>query len=141
MLSHGRLSGRNPMGITANSFASVSLHPPLILWCVDRRSQRFETFANADVFTVSVLGAAHEDVSSRLARPGEHALDEIPLRPTACGAPALADALATFECRRQATHDGGDHAVILGRVLRFAHRAGAPLVFFRGRYHAFAATG
>jgi 4-hydroxyphenylacetate 3-hydroxylase, reductase component len=129
------IADRHPMGITVNSFASVSLDPPLILWCVDRRSQRFETFANAGHFTVSVLDATHEAVSCRLARPGEHRLDGIPLIATEFGPPALADALAVFECRRVAMYDGGDHAVLLGRVMRFAHRdSGAPLIFLRGRY-------
>lgn len=129
------------MGITVNSFASVSLDPPLILWCIHRRSQRFETFVNADAFTVSVLDATHETVSSRLAKPGEHRLGGIPLVATESGAPALADALAVFESARQAVYDGGDHAVVLGRVIRFRFRyVGAPLVFFRGRFHPFSPT-
>jgi flavin reductase (DIM6/NTAB) family NADH-FMN oxidoreductase RutF len=131
----------HPIGITVNSFTSVSLDPPLILWCVHRQSQRFETFVNADAFTVSILDATHEAVSSRLAKPGEHWLDGIPLAATETGAPALADALAVFEARREAVYDGGDHAVVLGRVERFGFRhAGAPLVFFRGRYHSFSAA-
>jgi flavin reductase (DIM6/NTAB) family NADH-FMN oxidoreductase RutF len=136
-----RIPDRHPVGITVNSFASVSLDPPLILWCVDRRSRRFETFAGAEFFTVSVLDALHEAVSSRLARPGEHRLDGIPLVATEIGAPALADALAVFECRRAAMYDGGDHAVLLGNVVRFSSRAGVPLVFFRGRYYPFPADG
>ena len=133
-----RTADGHPMAITVNSFASVSLDPPLILWCAHRNSHRFETFVNANVFTVSVLDAAHEEVSSRLAQPGEHRLDGIPLVTTESGAPALADALAVFECRREAVHDGGDHAVIMGRVVQFGFRyVGAPLIFFRGRYHPF----
>ncbi len=136
-----RTAEAHPMGITVNSFASVSLDPPLILWCAHRRSQRFETFANADVFTVSVLNATHEEVSSQLAKPGEHRLDGIPLLDTETGAPALADALAVFECRREAMYEGGDHAVIMGRVVQFAFRyVGSPLIFFRGRYHPFSPT-
>ena len=133
-----RIADRHAMGMTVNSFASVSLDPPLILWCIDRRSQRFETFTQADVFTVSVLAATHEAVSSGLARPGEHQLDGIPLVATQFGAPALADALAFFECRREALYDGGDHAVVLGRVVQFEYRrTGTPLIFFRGQYHPF----
>jgi len=136
-----RTGDSHPMGVTINSFTSVSLDPPLILWCAHRRSHRFETFANAEAFTISVLDATHEEVSLRLAKPGEHRLHGIPLVDTATGAPALADALAVFECRREAMHDGGDHAVIIGRVVQFAFRyVGAPLVFFRGRYHPFSPT-
>lgn len=134
-------AARPPMGITVNSFASVSLDPPLVLWCVHRRSDRFETFSTAEGFTVSVLAATHGEVSDRLARPGAHALEGIPLVPTSLGPPALADALAVFECRREWTHAGGDHVILVGRVERFSHRAaGSPLVFFRGGYGSFSET-
>lgn len=126
---------RPPMGITVNSFASVSLDPPLVLWCVDRRSDRFKTFSAAQNFTVSVLDATHGGVSARLARPGAHALDGIALAATALGPPSLADALAVFECVREWAQEAGDHVILVGRVRRFAHRSkGAPLIFFRGRY-------
>ncbi len=129
---------RPPMGITVNSFASVSLKPPLVLWCLDHRSDRFRTFSNAPGFTISVLGDCHRHVSARLARPGAHSLDGIPLRATELGPPALADALAVLECAREALHPGGDHAILVGRVLRFQYQPrGEPLVFFRGRYRGF----
>lgn len=130
-------AGKHPMGITVNSFTSVSLEPPLVLWCLDKKSERFGAFAEAEGFVVSVLGTVHEDVSSRLARPGSHTLDGIALLKTELGPPALADSLAIFECVRHTVYDGGDHAIIVGRVIRFARReAGAPLVFFKGRYGA-----
>ncbi|HEY6578293.1 MAG TPA: flavin reductase family protein [Rhizomicrobium sp.] len=132
-----RSTAGNPaiMGITVNSFASVSLDPPLVLWCVDRRSDRFETFTSANGFTVSVLDASHRGVSARLARPGAHHLDGIPMVPTELGPPALGDALAVFECMREEVYSGGDHVILVGRVQRFSWRAaGAPLVFYRGRY-------
>ena len=136
-----RSAGSDTMGITVNSFTSVSLDPPLILCCLHRQSRRFETFVTAAGFTVSVLDATHEAVSSRLAKPGEHRLDGIPLVATGSGAPALADALAVFECQRHAVYDGGDHAVLVGRVVEFGFRyIGSPLVFFRGRYHPFSPT-
>jgi flavin reductase (DIM6/NTAB) family NADH-FMN oxidoreductase RutF len=130
---------RHPMGITVNSFASVSLDPPMILWCLDNRSDRFEVFTKARGYTVSVLGAAHENVSVRLAEQGSHSLDGLALIETELGPPALADSLAIFECESEAVHAGGDHAILVGRVIRFARRdAGAPLIFFRGRYGALA---
>ncbi len=131
--------GLHPIGITVNSFTSVSLDPPLVLWCLDRKSDRFERFTTARNFTVSVLGTAHKDVSARLAKPGAHALEGIDLLPTELGPPALADALAIFECAFEAAHNGGDHTILVGRVIRFARRdVGAPLVFFRGSYGALA---
>lgn len=132
-------SAGTAMGITVNSFTSVSLEPPMVLWCLDKKSDRYAVFAQAKGFTISVLGTAHEEVSSRLAKPGSHSLHDIPLLDTELGPPALADALAFFECTSEAVYEGGDHGIILGRVLRFARRdAGAPLVFFRGRYGALA---
>jgi len=131
-----------PMGITVNSFTSVSLDPPLVLWCLNRNSDRYKIFAGAAGYTISVLGTEHENVSSRLAKPGEHMLHDFALIETELGPPALADSLAVFECAREAVHDGGDHAILVGRVLRFARReAGAPLVFYRGRYGALAGVG
>jgi 3-hydroxy-9,10-secoandrosta-1,3,5(10)-triene-9,17-dione monooxygenase reductase component len=110
-----------------------------VLWCLDRKSDRFERFTAAGKFTVSVLGTAHEQVSAKLAKTGAHSLDGIALLPTKLGPPALADALAIFECERYAAHDGGDHAILIGRVVCFARRdAGAPLVYFRGGYGALA---
>lgn len=137
-----QLPGRHPMGITVNSFASVSLDPPLVLWCLDKKSDRYETFVKAKGFVISVLGTAHESVSARLAKQGSHSLEGVELLNTELGPPALADALALFECEHYAVHDGGDHAILVGRVLRFARReAGAPLVFFQGRYGALATAG
>lgn len=128
-----------PMGITVNSFTSVSLDPPLVLWCIDRKSDRYHVFTHAPGYTISVLGTEHQSVSSRLAKQGEHKLDGIELIKTELGPPALADSLAVFECHREAVHESGDHAILIGRVIRFhRHEAGAPLVFFKGKYGALA---
>src|SRR6202012_2384905 len=112
--------GGEHTGITVNSFTSVSLDPPLVLWCIDRKSDRFEAFTKAEGFTISLLGTVHEDVSSRLAKQGKHSLEGVELIETKLGPPALADALAIFECENEAVHQGGDHAILMGRVLRFA---------------------
>jgi flavin reductase (DIM6/NTAB) family NADH-FMN oxidoreductase RutF len=128
------------IGITVNSFTSVSLDPPLVLWCIDRRSRRYPAFANAPGFTVSILASGHQSVSSRLAGAGEHSLDGIALIATELGPPALADSLAVFECALESVQDAGDHAILIGRVLRFARHdgAGAPLVYYQGKYGALA---
>lgn len=126
-----------PVGITVNSFTSVSLKPPLVLWCLKKDSQRYRVFMEARGYTISILGTEHESVSSRLAKQGEHRLDDMGLLATDLGPPALADALAIFECEAHAQHDGGDHTILVGRVVRFTRRdEGAPLVFHRGRYGA-----
>jgi flavin reductase (DIM6/NTAB) family NADH-FMN oxidoreductase RutF len=134
-------SAERHLGITVNSFTSVSLEPPLVLWCMDKKSDRYHAFTNARSYTVSILGTAHQEVSSRLAKQGHHSLDGIALRATELGPPALADSLAVFECVAEAMHDAGDHAILIGRVVRFSrHDDGAPLVFFRGKYGALAAA-
>lgn len=127
------------IGITVNSFTSVSLDPPLVLWAIDRRSRRHDPFVSAPGFTVSILSANHRAVSARLAGAGEHSLEGLTLMPTALGPPALAESLAVFECRRETVVEAGDHTILMGRVLRF-HRPeqGAPLVYFQGRYGALA---
>jgi len=127
--------GDNVVGITVNSFSSVSLNPPLLLWCIDKRSDRFSMFIGAESFTISLLCTSHRDISSRLAKPGEHRLDGIELIQTELGAPALREALAYFECTRYAVHDAGDHAILVGRVRHFSRQeTGAPLIFFKGKY-------
>jgi len=130
---------RSPVGITVNSFTSVSLDPPLVLWCMDRKSSRHALFGNAPHFTVNILGTEHRAVSARLARPGEHSLDGIALIETQLGPPALADSLAVFECVREQAMEAGDHTILLGRVLRFSRPSkSAPLVYFSGKYSALA---
>jgi len=137
VVTAGQADQDEHIGITVNSFTSVSLDPPLVLWCMDRRSYRHDIFAQATGFTVSILGTGHKDVSARLARPGEHSLDGIALLETELGPPALADSLAVFECATEQRLEAGDHTIFLGRVLRFSRPSeSAPLVFFRGRYNA-----
>jgi flavin reductase (DIM6/NTAB) family NADH-FMN oxidoreductase RutF len=134
-----RASVEHHLGITVNSFASVSLDPPLVLWCMDKKSDRHHVFTKARSYTVSILGTEHQEVSSRLAKQGSHSLDGIALRETKLGPPALADALAVFECEAAQIHDAGDHSILIGRVIHFSrHEHGAPLVFFRGKYGALA---
>jgi len=129
----------NPVGITVNSFTSVSLDPPLVLWCMARKSGRHGLFGHAPHFTVNILGTEHKAVSAKLARPGEHSLDGIALIKTQLGPPALADSLAVFECTREQAIDAGDHTILLGRVLRFSRPSTSPpLVYFSGKYSALA---
>jgi flavin reductase (DIM6/NTAB) family NADH-FMN oxidoreductase RutF len=128
------------VGVTANSFSSLSLDPPLVLWCIGRQSATFDIFRVADRFVVSVLDADAVGVSRRFAMKGEHFVAADEGIATALGPPAFADALAVFECETQARYEGGDHVILVGRVGRYSHaadRAGGqakPLVYYRGRY-------
>jgi flavin reductase (DIM6/NTAB) family NADH-FMN oxidoreductase RutF len=134
------VGGPAPHGMTANSFTSVSLDPPLVLVCVNRDSVMQRRLARADCFAVSVLDAAQLDVARRFAdrsRPGGAAqFDGIDCEPGGCsGAPLIGGALAWLECRRWRAYDGGDHWIHVGRVLSVRRAAaGDALMFFEGHY-------
>jgi flavin reductase (DIM6/NTAB) family NADH-FMN oxidoreductase RutF len=125
-----------PLGLTANSFTSVSLDPPLLLYCVDSKSRRAPKFLAASRFAVNVLHAGQEALSTRFARSAGDGFGDIEWE-TWAGTPVLRDAMASFVCTGHASHEGGDHAVIIGRVeqLRF-DPAPDPLIYFQGRYRS-----
>lgn len=121
------------LGLTVNSFASVSLEPPLVLWCLDKLSDRYEPFAKADAFAVSILASGQDAVSNHFAEnaeAGDHALAT-----WQTGAPVLSDTLAGIDCTVSARHDAGDHIIVVGAVQRLeVLKEGAPLVYYKGRY-------
>jgi flavin reductase (DIM6/NTAB) family NADH-FMN oxidoreductase RutF len=125
-----------PMGITVNSFASVSLDPPLVLWCPARASRRFALLAEVPHFAIHVLGEEQLGISRRFAS-GDGLFADMDPATTEEGVPVLPDPLARFDCTHHALHDGGDHVIVLGRVLRASMRKGAPLVFSGGDYGQF----
>lgn len=132
-------SGRR-VGLTANSFSALSLEPPLVLWSLRRSSPSLAPFEAASHFAVNVLAETQVELSRRFARPPSDApgfgkFDEGLWSAGLGGAPVLAGCAAVFECARQAVHDGGDHRLFIGRVLRLADLAIAPLVFQGGHYH------
>lgn len=129
-------SPKGPVGITANSFTSVSLDPPLVLWCPAKASARFSAFTAAGHYAIHVLAADQLDLCHRFARAGS---DFAGLDPgtTPEGLPLLPGCLARFDCAAHAAHDGGDHAILVGRVLRAFVRQGTPLLFWHGRYGDF----
>jgi flavin reductase (DIM6/NTAB) family NADH-FMN oxidoreductase RutF len=125
-----------PLGLTANSFASVSLDPPLVLWSLQNDSDVFDAFANPRYFAISVLAIEQQELSGLYARKGDHLLDPGHFSAGKFGAPIVTGSLASFECERHATHDGGDHLIIVGRVVDMRARDdGDPLLFYRGNYH------
>jgi len=131
-------SSEGPMGFLANSFASVSMDPPLVLWSPAKASTRFAHFAQAPHFCIHVLGDGHLDWLTRFARGGAgfHGLSH---ETSPEGTPIIHGSLARFECSMHATHEGGDHLIVVGRVIRAALRQGAPLVFSQGQYGDFTA--
>jgi flavin reductase (DIM6/NTAB) family NADH-FMN oxidoreductase RutF len=129
-----------PVGITANSFASVSLDPPTVLWSVARQSKRFDAFARCEHFAVHVLGAEQLDLAKQFVRSGA-AFKDLDHRPNAHGIPLIAGCLSRFECTRIAAHDGGDHLIVVARVTAAALRDGEPLLFSGGDYGRFDGFG
>ena len=129
-------SPEGPVGIVANSFASVSLDPPLVLWSPAKSSRRFEHFAGSRRFAIHVMGADQKDICTAIIK-SKSAVAELPTHSSHCGMPLIDGALATFECNLEATHDAGDHVIIIGRVTKAHHKGGDPLVFFGGKYGAF----
>ena len=130
-----------PVGTTANAVSSLSLDPPLLLVCFDRASQTLAAIETHGAFAVNILAAPQEDLSANFARRGlAAAWDGVLHRPGVTGSPRLHGALATLECAVEHRLPGGDHEIVVGRV-RTAHAgdtAGAPLVFWRGRYASLA---
>lgn len=124
------------IGMTANSFSSISLTPPLILWSPSKRSQRYPFFAEADHFAIHVLRADQKDLALEFARRGD-AFDRVETFMSGNGLPLIEDCLARFECRKSALHDGGDHAIVVGEVVRVKLMQGTPLVFAQSTYGAF----
>lgn len=124
-----------PLGMTVNSFTSVSLEPPLILWCPARSSSRYAGFAAAAAWSVHVLGVEQLDLCLRFTRGGA-GFDGLEVLHTAEGVPVIPGTAARFDCTAHARHEGGDHAVLVGNVLRVtvAGPADHPLVFAAGRF-------
>ena len=122
------------MGLTANSFAALSLDPPLVLWSLRQSSPSLQAFASARHFAVNVLAEAQVDLARRFASPLPDKFDAGAWSSGLGGAPLLGGCAAVFECERQATHDAGDHMLFIGSVLRLADLAVAPLLFQGGHY-------
>lgn len=122
------------VGMTANSFASVSLEPPLVLWSIVREAKSLPVFMKATHFAINILAKDQLDHSNRFARPGADKFVDVDWTPGLGGAPVLGQTAAVFECARHAEHDGGDHIIMLGRVDRFARFDRDVLVFSQGRY-------
>lgn len=123
-----------PTGLTVSAFSSVSLDPPLILVCVDHKSQTFPALLESGRFAVNVLTTDQQAVSNRFASTRLDKFAEVPFRMGHLGVPLIDGALAHIECETVSTYAGGDHTIFLGRVEHVAVGKGDPLLYFRGRY-------
>ncbi len=123
------------VGLTANSFNSVSLDPPLVLWSLSKHSSSMPALKTAAAYAVNVLGADQRLLAERFARRGVDRFEGVAWRPGLSGAPLIDGAVATFECVPRSHHDEGDHIIFVGEVTHCRRRVGAvPLVFHGGRF-------
>lgn len=124
-----------PLGFTCQSFASLSLDPPLVSFCPSRTSTTWPRIRAVGEFCVNVLAAGHEDVSTGFARSGADKFAGVAWTPGPSGAPLLDGVSAWIDCALHAEHDGGDHTIAVGRVRDLGSDASrAPLLYYRGRY-------
>jgi len=134
-----RAADGRPVGLTINSFASLSLEPALVLWSLVDRSPSLEAFRDAPHFAISVLGSDQQAVAQRFATAGlPEKFDGVPVREAPEGLPVIDGSLAVLVCAVERCTPAGDHLLFMGRVLRMDRREGKPLVFHGGRFAAIA---
>lgn len=126
----------HPLGMTANSLSSVSLHPPLISVCVDREAEMHELILNTREFVVNVLASPQEALARRFADKYEDRFEGVGYHLSPEGLILLDGVLAHLECERQVNYPGGDHTIVLGRVVGGGTGDGHPLLYYRGGYAA-----
>ena len=136
-----RADDGHPCGITANSFSSVSLEPPLVLWNIAKSSNSLQAYLDAKHFAVNVLTEKQEALAVHFARADHTLFDEVRFSDSDSGVPLLPDCAAIFECSTYATYDAGDHFIVLGQVERMIWEQARPLLFFRGHYRRLADGG
>jgi flavin reductase (DIM6/NTAB) family NADH-FMN oxidoreductase RutF len=124
-----------PIGLTANSFTSLSLDPPLLLVCIANNANSALVLKSASHFAVNVLHMGQVETSNRFAGKGEDRFAATPWVAGENGAPILSESLSVFECSQYGLHEGGDHFILIGNVLRAIYETERdPLLYFRGSY-------
>jgi flavin reductase (DIM6/NTAB) family NADH-FMN oxidoreductase RutF len=124
-----------PIGLTANSFTSVSLDPPLLLVCIANNAGSAEVMRGVQNFAVNVLQIDQQPTSNRFAGKGEDRFANTRWEVGECGAPVLLGSLGVFECERDSLHEAGDHFILVGRVEKASFEPRRdPLLYFRGKY-------
>jgi flavin reductase (DIM6/NTAB) family NADH-FMN oxidoreductase RutF len=127
-----------PYGMTVASFASLSLHPPLVLVCVEKSVKSHDAIVAAGKFGVSILGEPQQDVSGRFASKMDDKFTGVAVRRGDLGVPLIEGAICTLECRVYAQLPGGDHTIFVGEVADAQIKDGAPLVYYRSGYRELA---
>ena len=130
-----------PYGLTCNSFASVSINPPLVLWSLGMYSQGLPIFQNASHFAVNVLSVSQQALATKFAKSGVERFTGVDWEPGLGGAPLLAGSVACFQCRAANRYYGGDHVIFLGAVEAYVYNKQEPLLFLNGGFGQFSNTG
>ncbi|CUH86152.1 FMN reductase (NADH) NtaB [Phaeobacter sp. CECT 5382] len=130
------MTENGPLAITVNSFTSVSLDPPLLLWCPARSSLRHDTFVKAAHFSIHVMAEDQLEMALHFARDGE-GFDTYDWHLSKAGSPALPGTIVRFDCQHFDSHQAGDHSIILGEVKSVTCHPGKGLIFKRGQYGGF----
>lgn len=132
-----RAEGGAFIGLTANSFNSVSLSPPLVLWSLARSAGSFAAFSTGSHYAINILGADQQDLAKQFAAKGDDRFAGVQFISGAGGAPLIQGAAATFECFNRSRYEEGDHIIFVGEVERCSHQPGAsPLLFHGGKFYA-----
>lgn len=129
-----RAADGTPVGLTVNSFASVSLQPPLVLWSLALHAHSFDTFRTCERYLIHVLAVDQLDVAGTFATRGADKFAATRWRPNESGLPQLDQCVAWFECGNRSQYPEGDHLILVGRIEAFAVSGGAPLIFHDSRY-------
>jgi flavin reductase (DIM6/NTAB) family NADH-FMN oxidoreductase RutF len=129
-----KCTDNRPCGMTVSAFSSVSLEPPLILICIDKRSSIHDYFKEGNHFAVNILGAEQEVISRRFASKDEDRFSGIGYKDGITGTPLLDGAIASLECSVVYEYPGGDHTIVVGEVMHAEVIDGRPLTYFRGGY-------
>lgn len=131
-----RTAAGDPIGLTANSFSSVSLAPPLVLWSLSLRSPNLPNFLQATHFAINVLARDQINLSQRFSKPIPNKFEGVACSEGHERLPLLDGAAAQFQCRTEARHYAGDHVIFIGHVIQYVHSEREALGYFRGRYAA-----
>lgn len=125
-----------PVGMAANAFSSVSLDPPLVLFCAAKSSSTWPRIRESGSYAVNILGEHQEEVCRRFATKGADRFADVVFHTAATGAPVISDSIAFVDCTIEAEHDAGDHTIVVGRVIELGllREDAPPLLFHRGAY-------
>lgn len=129
-----RASDGKREGLTINSFSSLSLEPPLVLWSLRKQAPSLDSFASSSHFSVSVLDRSQKALSDHFSKPRPDKFHGVQHGEGLGGCPVISDALATFECKRTEMIEAGDHVIFIGQVLRACYTQSTPLLYIGGRY-------